>query len=118
MSAKGFADAVAHESSAEDAALMAATQKPIAIKCVEEPMTKPAWKEKPSWFLLAERDRMIAPETQRFMAHRTGGYVHAMEVDHTPLASAPDPVVAIITEAVDAVTQEAAFDPQRIGRRA
>jgi cobalamin-dependent methionine synthase I len=61
---------------------------------------------------------MIAPETQRFMAHRTGAYVHAMEVDHTPLASAPDRVLAIITEAVDAVTQEAAFDPQRIGRRA
>jgi pimeloyl-ACP methyl ester carboxylesterase len=42
MSAEGFADAVAHDSSAEDTALMAATQKPIAIKCVEEPMTKPA----------------------------------------------------------------------------
>ena len=118
MSAKGFADAVAHESSVEDAALMAATQKPIAIKCVEEQMTKPAWKEKPSWFLVAERDRMIAPETQRFMAHRAGGNVHPMEVDHTPLASAPDRVVTIITEAVDASTQEAALDPQRIGRRA
>ena len=43
MSAEGFADAVAHESSADEALLMAVTQKPIAIKCVEEPMTKPAW---------------------------------------------------------------------------
>ena len=118
MSAKGFADAVAHDSSAEDAELMAATQKPIAIKCVEESITKPAWKEKPSWFLLAEKDRMIAPETQRFMARRAGGYIHAMEVDHTPLASAPDRVVAIITEAVDAATQAPAFDSQRIGRHA
>ena len=118
MSAKGFADAVAHDSSAEEAELMAATQKPVAIKCVEEQMTKPAWKEKPSRFLVAERDRMIAPETQRFMAHRAGGYVHAMEVDHTPLASAPERVAAIITEAVDAVTQDAALDPHRIGRRA
>ena len=117
MSAKGFADAVAHESSADDALLMAATQKPIAIKCVQEQMTKPAWKEKPSWFLVAERDRMIAPETQRFMAHRTGGHILAMEVDHTPLASAPDRVVAIITEAVDAVLHEAVPDSQRIGRR-
>jgi pimeloyl-ACP methyl ester carboxylesterase len=114
MSAKGFADAVAHESSAEDALLMAATQKPVAIKCVQEQMTRPAWKEKPSWFLLAERDRMIAPETQRFMAHRTGGHILAMEVDHTPLASAPDGVVAIITEAVDAALHEAVPDPQRI----
>lgn len=52
------------------------------------------------------------------MAHRAGGYVHAMEVDHTPLTSAPDGVVAIITEAVDAVTQDAALDPHRIGWRA
>src|SRR5215469_17911994 len=104
MSAKGFATAVAHESSAEDALLMAATQKPVAIECVQEQMTRPAWKEKPSWFLVAERDRMIAPETQRFMAGRTAGHVHAMEVDHTPLASAPDSVVAIINEAVDAVS--------------
>jgi len=118
MSAKGFADAVAHESSPDDAVLMAATQKPIAIRCVQEQMTKPAWKEKPSWFLVAERDRMIAPETQRFMAHRAGGHVLAMKVDHTPLASAPDRVVAIITQAVDAVLHEAAPDPQRIGRRA
>ena len=118
MSAKGFADAVAHESSAEDVALMATTQKPITIKCVQEPMTKPAWKDKPSWYLVAERDRMIAPETQRFMAHRAGSHVLAMELDHTPLASSPDRVVAIITEAVDAASQEAASDLQRIGRRA
>jgi pimeloyl-ACP methyl ester carboxylesterase len=118
MSAKGFADAVAHDSSAEDAELMAATQKPIAIKCVEEPMSRPAWRDKPSWYLVAERDRMIAPETQRFMAHRAGSHILAMELDHTPLASAPDQVLAIITEAVDAVTQEDAFGPHRIGRRA
>jgi pimeloyl-ACP methyl ester carboxylesterase len=115
MSAKGFADAVAHESSADDVLLMAATQKPIAIKCVEEQMTRPAWKEKPSWFLLAELDRMIAPETQRFMAHRAGAHIFAMKVDHTPLASAPDQVVAIIAEAVDGVA-EALPDPERIGR--
>jgi pimeloyl-ACP methyl ester carboxylesterase len=118
MSAKGFADAVAQESSADDALLMAATQKPIAIKSVQEQMAKPAWKEKPSWFLVAERDRMIAPETQRFMAHRTGGQILAVEVDHTPLASAPDRVVAIITQAVDAVLHEAVADQNRIGRHA
>lgn len=118
MSAKGFADAVAHESSTDDALLMAATQKPIAVKCVQEHMSRPAWKEKASWFLVAERDRMIAPETQRFMAHRAGGQILAMEVDHTPLASAPDRVVGIITEAVDAVLHDAVQDPQRIGRRA
>ena len=115
MSAKGFADAVAHEGSAADALLMAATQKPIAIKCVQEQMTQPSWKEKPSWFLVAERDRMIAPETQRFMADRAGSHVLAMEVDHTPLATAPAGVVEIITEAVDAIAQGGRSDARRFG---
>lgn len=118
MSAKGFADAVAHESSADDALLMAATQKPIAVKCVQEQMNRPAWREKASWFLVAERDRMIALETQRFMARRAGSRILETEVDHTPLASAPDRVVAIISEAVDGVLHEAVSDPQRIGRHA
>ena len=117
MSAKGFADAVAHESSANNALLMEATQKPIALKCIQEQMTQPAWKEKPSWFLVAKQDRMIAPETQEFMAHRTGGHIVRVEVDHTPLASAPDQVFAIITEAVDAVAHETLLDPQTIGRQ-
>ena len=102
MSAEGFLAAVAHDSSADDARLMAATQRPIALKCVGEPMTRPAWAEKPSWYLVAAHDRMIAPATQRFMAERAGSHVHAVDADHTPLASAPDPVVAIIGEAVDA----------------
>ena len=92
MSADGFAKAVAPESPAGDTAVMAATQKPIAVSCLAEKMTKPAWREKPSWFLVAERDRMIAPDTQRYMAHRTGGHVIPIEVDHTPLASPASPV--------------------------
>lgn len=101
MFAKGFSDAVAHESSLEDTAMMAATQKPISIQCLGEQMTKPGWREKPSWFLVAERDRMIAPETQRFMAGRTGGLTVAADVDHTPLASAPQQVADLIADAVN-----------------
>jgi len=113
MSTKGFVDAVAHEIPAGDALLMAATQKPISIKCVQERMTKPAWKEKPSWYLVAERDRMIAAETQKFMARRTGGKSVLAQVDHTPLASAPDQVIAAITNAVDVVAHESLLEPQR-----
>ncbi|MBV9482574.1 MAG: hypothetical protein JO249_17755 [Acidobacteria bacterium] len=53
-------------------------------------MTNRHGKKKPSWFLVAERDRMIAPESQRFMARRADGFVQAVDVDHTPLASAAD----------------------------
>jgi len=101
MSAGGFANAVAHQATAGETALMAATQKPIAMKCLGEPMTKPAWKEKPSWFLLAERDRMISPVTQRFMAERMKAHIDSRDVDHTPLASAPEAVVRLIVEAAD-----------------
>lgn len=115
MSADGFGKAVAPESPAGDTAVMAATQKPIAVSCLAEKMTKPAWREKPSWFLVAERDRMIAPDTQRYMAHRTGGHVIPIEVDHTPLASAPERVVQIITDAVDGVLHSGPPNPPGTG---
>lgn len=101
MSAEGFANAVAHEASPEDLLLMTATQKPISVKCLGEAMTRPAWKETPSWYLLAENDRMISPQTQRFMAERMNAHIHSLPVDHSPLASAPDSVVKLIVAAID-----------------
>lgn len=59
MSQQGFAEAVAHESSDEEVFLMAATQKPTSVRCIMEPMTAPAWKQRRSWYLLATRDRVI-----------------------------------------------------------
>jgi pimeloyl-ACP methyl ester carboxylesterase len=103
LAPEAFANAVAPDASSEETALMAVTQNPIALKCLGEPMTVPAWKQKPSWFLLAERDRMISPETQRFMAERMRARIHSLDVDHTPLASAPESVVHVIVEAADAV---------------
>ena len=59
----------------------------------------PAWKTKPSWYLLAEEDRMIVPETQRFMAVRMGAKIRSHQVDHSPMQTAPDVVVGVILEA-------------------
>jgi pimeloyl-ACP methyl ester carboxylesterase len=98
-----FANAVAPDASPEETALMGVTQNPIALKCLGEPMTVPAWKHKPSWFLIAEKDRMISPVTQRFMAERIQALIHSLDVDHTPLASVPESVVRVIVEAADAV---------------
>lgn len=55
-----------------------------------KPMGKPAWREKPSWFLIAEKDRMVSPHTQRFTAARMKSKVVSLPVHHTPLASGPD----------------------------
>src|ERR1700730_1715466 len=58
--------------------------------------------QKPTWYLLAEEDRMINPKTQRFMAERMKATVRSFAVDHTPLLTAPDKVVDIILEAAKA----------------
>jgi len=89
MPDEGFRNAFAQHATAEQIALSAAVQRPIAVKCIQEPIPKPAWRSKPSWFLIAEEDRMINPQTQHFMAKRMGAKTHSLAVDHTPLLSAP-----------------------------
>jgi pimeloyl-ACP methyl ester carboxylesterase len=100
MPEEGFATAVAHKASPDQAKIIAAVQRPIALKCIQEKVPAPAWRTKPSWFLLAEEDRMISPETQRFMADRMGATIRSYEVDHSPMLTEPDLVVNVILEAV------------------
>jgi pimeloyl-ACP methyl ester carboxylesterase len=94
-----FGRAVAHRVSPEQATILEAVQRPIALKCIQEKAPMPAWKTKPSWFLLAEEDRMIAPETQRYMAERMGAKIRTHRVDHSPMHSAPEVVIEVILEA-------------------
>lgn len=95
----GFASAFFQNASPEQAALFAATQRPISLACIQEPAPRPAWKTRPSSFLIAEEDRMISPATQRFMAQRMGAKVRSERVDHTPLVTAPEPVIEMIRDA-------------------
>jgi pimeloyl-ACP methyl ester carboxylesterase len=99
VTADAFRNAIAPDASTEETSLMAATQKPIALKCLGEPMTQPAWKEKPSWFLIAENDRMVAPETQRYTAERMKSRIVSLPVDHSPMASQPNAVIDLISDA-------------------
>jgi pimeloyl-ACP methyl ester carboxylesterase len=98
-----FAAAVAPDAQPQEQFLMQASQHPIALKCLGEPMTVPAWRRVPSWFLVAEKDRMISPQKQRSMAERIGARIHSSDVDHTPLLSTPELVAGVIVEAADAV---------------
>jgi pimeloyl-ACP methyl ester carboxylesterase len=99
MAEGGFARAVAHLASPDQTTILEAVQRPIAVKCIQEKAPLPAWKSKPSWFLLAEQDRMVAPDTQRYMAERMGAKVRTHDVDHSPMYTAPDLVVGVILEA-------------------
>lgn len=99
MPEDGFQNAFAQNASKDVKAVSAAVQRPISVRCIQEPSPKPAWRSKPSWFLIAQEDRMISPKTQYFMADRMGAKVRFQSVDHTPLITAPELVVDIIREA-------------------
>jgi pimeloyl-ACP methyl ester carboxylesterase len=99
MPEEGFSNAVAHNASADQTTIASAVQRPISVKCIQEKAPAPAWKTKPSWFLLAEEDRMILPETQRYMANRMNAKIWSHEVDHSPMLTAPYLVVEVILEA-------------------
>ena len=99
-----FGAAFAQNASADDRAVLAAVQRPISPACITVPVGRPLWKDIPSWFLVAEDDRMILQDTQRFMAERMKATVQAHAVDHTPSVTAPDTVVDIIRDAVSATT--------------
>ena len=100
MPKEGFTSAFSQHASPERSALFAATQRPIAVACIQEKSPRPAWKVKPSWYLVAEEDRMIGPVTQRFMAQRMGARIRSEKVDHMPLVTAPEPVIEVILDAV------------------
>ena len=95
-----FAAAFAQNASAGELAVLAAVQRPISPACITVPVPRPLWKDRPSWFLLAEQDRMIVQETQRFMAARMQARIRSHAVDHTPIVTAPHLVVDVIREAV------------------
>lgn len=97
-----FDSAFAQNASVEELAVLRAVQRPISPACITVPMARPLWKDRPTWFLIAEQDRMIVAETQHFMARRMNARTHVQPTDHTPMVTAPDAVVDIIVEAARA----------------
>jgi pimeloyl-ACP methyl ester carboxylesterase len=100
---EAFETAFAQNASADERAVLAAVQRPIALSCITVPVGRPLWKDVPSWFLVAEDDRMIVPETQRYMAERMKATIKAHAVDHTPIVTAPTAVVDVIRDAIRSV---------------
>ena len=104
-----FATAFAQHASADDQAVLSAVQRPISLSCITVPVGRPLWKDVPSWFLLAEDDRMIVPQTQRHMAERMNAKIKTHAVDHTPSVTAPTAVVDIIRDAIHAALDTASW---------
>jgi pimeloyl-ACP methyl ester carboxylesterase len=95
-----FAAAFAPQATAEELVVLAAVQRPIAVPCISVKVERPLWKDRPSWFLVAEEDRMILRQTQVFTAERMKARVRAHPADHTPIVTAPGAVVDAILDAV------------------
>jgi pimeloyl-ACP methyl ester carboxylesterase len=100
MPAEGFRHAFAQDATDDVKAVLAATQRPIHVKCIQEKAPRPLWKDRPSWFLVAENDRMIPAKTQHFEAGRMKATVRAQAVDHSPMFTSPQGVIEVISEAV------------------
>jgi pimeloyl-ACP methyl ester carboxylesterase len=100
LPSNAFATAFAQQATADQAAVLAAVQRPLAVGCIQQPVTRPGWKDRPSWYLIAEQDRMINPATQKFMAERMHAHIHTHDVDHAPLITQPRVVTDIISEAL------------------
>ena len=76
----------------DHAAFMADSQVPWGVGALAGEISEPAWKSRPSWYLVATADRMIPPDAQRFMSKRAGATVVEAEGSHAIYVSKPAPV--------------------------
>ena len=83
----------------ETAAFMASSQVPWGMNALAGTITEPAWKTKPSWYLIATEDRMIPPPAQRTMSKRAGSTVTEVAGSHAVYVSKPQSVAAFIEKA-------------------
>jgi pimeloyl-ACP methyl ester carboxylesterase len=94
-----FAASFAADVDGEAAAFMADSQVPWGVKALAGAVTAPAWKTKPSFYLVASEDRMIPPPAQRMMAKRAGATIVESAGSHAVYVSKPDAVAALIEQA-------------------
>jgi len=91
-----FHDSFAGDVSDEQAAFMADSQVPWGVDALGGTISEPAWRNKPSWYLVATEDRMIPPPAQRQMSERAGATVVEVEGSHAIYVSKPDLVAELI----------------------
>jgi pimeloyl-ACP methyl ester carboxylesterase len=98
-----FAASFAADVETEKAAFMADSQVPWGVEALSGAITEPAWKTKPSWYLIATDDKMIPPPAQHFMAKRAGSTVVEVAGSHAIYVSQPNAVAALIEKAAGQV---------------
>jgi pimeloyl-ACP methyl ester carboxylesterase len=102
-----FADSFAADVDASTARFMADSQVPWAVEALAGKVTVPAWKSKPSFYLVASDDRMIPPPAQRAMAERAGAKVTETPGSHAVYVSKPTEIARLIEQAAEQSIQVA-----------
>jgi pimeloyl-ACP methyl ester carboxylesterase len=99
-----FADSFAADVPADLAAFWADSQLPWGVDALAGTISEPAWRSKPSWYLVATEDRMIPPPAQRMMAERAGANVSEVAGSHSIFLSRAAEVAGVIEQATAGVT--------------
>ena len=94
-----FPASFAADLSPEAAAFMADSQVPWGVEALSGTITEPAWKKKPSWYLVSTEDKMIPPDAQRAMSKRAGSTVVEVKGSHAVYVSQPEAVASLIEKA-------------------
>jgi pimeloyl-ACP methyl ester carboxylesterase len=89
---------------ADEAAVMAAVQKPLGLAAFSGKEAAPAWKTLPSWYLVCTNDQMIPPPAQEFLAKRMNATIRSVPSSHCPFMSHPQEVADIIALAADSAS--------------
>ena len=103
LDAEKFPASFAADVAPDKAAFMAASQVPWGVAALNGAITQPAWKTKPSWYLITTDDKMIPPPAQHFMSKRAGSTVVEVKGSHAIYVSKPQAVVALIEKAAHGV---------------
>jgi pimeloyl-ACP methyl ester carboxylesterase len=106
-----FRDAFAADLSTQQAAVLAATQRPVAEAAFTDPSGPPAWKTLPCWAVVGSGDRAAGTDVVRSMAQRAGAEILELDGSHVIMVSHPEPVADLIGKALAAVTAPAADMP-------
>ena len=99
-----FRETFAADLPPQTAAVMAATQRPVADAAFSDPATAPAWKDRPSWAVVATGDRAAGADLTRSMARRAGATITEVAGSHVVMVSQPEAVTEVIVQAVEATS--------------
>jgi pimeloyl-ACP methyl ester carboxylesterase len=98
-----FAASFAADVNKEKAEFMANSQVPWGVEALNGTVSDPAWRNKPSWYLIATEDKMIPPSAQQFMSKRAGSTVVEVKGSHAVYVSKPEAVASLIEKAARGV---------------